>query len=206
MIQHLCHRLLFIGALLTAQLASAATVDSSCPDSPSVKVTVTNSGLYRIPGRGLLEMFDCDSVSLDSLQLSNQGNVVPFSVLNENQTGSGDLLFFARHLEGADSYYNEFSQFNTYWLDIGELSAAQPVISMQGEQNKEASEVHAWARLEKDELRVRFKGRADAPQPEVWYWARLNSIDTKPFEIPLDLQQRQIQVGSFYLLHEQSLA
>lgn len=188
MIQRLCYRFLFIGALLTAQIAVAE--DDDCQDSPSIKVTVTNSGLYRIPVKDLQALFGCTYSSPDRLQLSNQGDIVPFSVLNEKQADHGDLLFFARHLQGSDSYYNEFSQYNTYWLDVVEPSSVQAVSPSQDNFSSDASVVNAWARLEKDELRVRFKGRADAPQPEVWYWARLNSIDPEPYVIPLDFQQR----------------
>ena len=48
-----------------------------------------------------------------------------------------------------------------------------------------------WTHLEEDKLRVCVRNRAGAPQAEVWYWARLNSIDPKPLVIPLNFQKRR---------------
>jgi len=188
--QRLLNRFLIICALLTVQVASAATVDRECEVTPLVKVTVTNSGLYRIPGSDLRELLGCDSFSFDRLRLSNLGNPTSFSILNGTQTSPGDVLFLAHHLAGEHSYYNEFSQYNTYWLALAEEDQDRVLPAIPTELAKQPSVVRAWARLEKDDLRVRFKGRADAPQPEVWYWQRLNSIDTSPFVIPLSLEQR----------------
>jgi hypothetical protein len=138
----------------------------------------------------LQDAFDCAPFSPENLHLSNFGKPTRFTLLDESQTTSSDLIFVAHHLEGAHSYYNEFSEYNTYWLTVGEPVARVVTPPLQGEPDKKPSALHAWAHLEKDELRVRFRGHADAPQPEVWYWARLNSIDSKPFVLALNLQER----------------
>ena len=138
------------------------------------------------------DVFACTPFNLENLHLSNFGTPTLFGLLREAPTTSPDLIFVAHHLQGAQSYYNEFSEYNTYWLTIGEPASEIVTPSLQGKHNTNPSTLYSWARLEKDELRVRFRGRADAPQPEVWYWARLNSIDPKPFVVSLDLKDRRV--------------
>ena len=187
--------LFLLAAVSTVEAKGLTTDMSGCENTPSVKITVTNSGLYRVPGSALQDAFACTTFSPDSLRLSNFGKSTHYALLNEEQSTSSDLIFVANHLAGAQSYYNEFSEYNTYWLTLEEPAPRPVMPSLQGEPDKAPSTVHSWARLEKDKLRVRFRGRADAPQPEVWYWARLNSIDSKPFVIPLNLQERRIDAA-----------
>lgn len=191
MIECLFHRLILLCTLLTMQAASAASVESQCADAVSVKITISNSGVYRVPVGDLREVFGCNSLTADQLQLSNQGKSTLFSVLDETRSAPGDLLFLAHHLAGSNSYYNEFSEYNTYWLTIGDLPGARQPSPAQDSHNKQASVPHSWSHLEKDVLRVRFPSKTNVLQPEVWYWARLNSIDPEPLVIPLDIQQRR---------------
>ena len=183
--------LLLFSVLLIAQAEAAIADDLKCENAPAVKISVTRSGVYRIGGNELRDVFTCDALNFDRLQLSNQTNLTRFAIVKDRQRLSSDLVFSARHLPGAHSYFNEFSPYNTYWLSQG-VPATEPVTpQLQGEHKRRASAIHSLTRLEEDELRVRFPGRADAPQPEVWYWARLNSIDTAAFEVPLELQGRR---------------
>ena len=183
--------LLLFSVLLMAQAEAAIADDLKCDNSPAVKISITGSGLYRIPGGVLRDVFACDSLEFDRLHLTNLDNSTRFAIVKNNQSLSSDLIFSARHLPGAHSYFNEFSPYNTYWLSQG-VPATEPVTpQLQGEHKRRASAIHSLTRLEEDELRVRFPGRADAPQPEVWYWARLNSIDSAAFEVPLELQGRR---------------
>jgi len=183
--------LLFSSLLLIALARAAIAEDFKCDNAPAVKISITGSGLYRIPGDVLRDVFACDSLEFDRLRLTNLGNSTRFAIVKETQTPTSDLIFSARHLAGTQSYFNEFSPYNTYWLSLGESKAEPVTPQLQGEHRQQASAVHSWTRLEKDDLRVRFPGRADAPQPEVWYWARLNSIDPAPFEVSLELQSRR---------------
>jgi hypothetical protein len=186
-----CAFFLLFSVLLTAQAEAAVPDDLTCENAPEVKISITRSGLYRIPGKALRDVFTCDAIDFDRLRLSNQAEPTRFAIVKDRRTLSDDLVFSARHLPGTQSYFNEFTPYNTYWLSLGE-SAVEPVTQqLQGEQKRHASAILSMTRLEEDELRVRFPGRADAPQPEVWYWARLNSIDTAAFEVPLELQGRR---------------
>jgi hypothetical protein len=182
---------LLFSVLLTAQAEGVAPSDLECENAPALKISITRSGLYRIPGQELSDFFNCDVFDFDRLRLSNQANPAHFAVVKEKQTPGTELVFSARHLSGAQSYFNEFSPYNIYWLSLGEPVAEPLTQQQQGELSRYASAVHSVTRLEEDELRVRFPGRADAPQPEVWYWARLNSIDNTAFEVPLELQGRR---------------
>ncbi len=191
MIQRLAYGLLLSGGLFTIQALGATTDERPCENAPSVKVRVTNSGIYRIPGGDLREVFGCAALKLEQLRLSSGGESTPYSVVGITPSTPGDLVFYAHHLAGSNSYYNEFSPYNTYWLTQAEEPASRIIPALQGGRHQDASVLRSWTHLEKDELRVRFPGHADAPQPEVWYWARLNSIDPEPFVVPLDLQQIQ---------------
>ncbi len=180
--------------LLAAVLPAVAS--QSCDSAAALKVSVAASGAYRIPASALRQAIGCDTLATDHLRLSNQGRPVRYTVAKP----SGDLLFVGRHLGGAQSYYSEFSAYNTYWLmPTGSADAPGPVASdpvtsdpaSSGEPHtRQAAALRLSRRIEKDQLRVRFRGTADAPQPEVWYWARLNSIDPEPLVIPLDLRYR----------------
>ena len=177
-------------------MAQADTgVGNRCKNTPPLKISVSNSGLYRVPGSTLQDLTGCGPLNPDNLHLSNFGASTGFAFLDEAQTKSSDLIFVAHHLGGKQSYYNEFSDSNTYWLTVGELRDREITPPLRGELATKPSVLHAWARLEKDEIRVRFRGHADAPQPEVWYWARINSIDSEPFVIPLNLQGRNVDAS-----------
>jgi hypothetical protein len=186
-----CGFFLLFSVLLTARAEAAVPDDLTCENAPEVKISVTRSGLYRITGKELRDVFTCDALNFDRLRLSNQDKPDRFAIVNNRQTLSSELIFSARHLPGAQSYFNEFSPYNTYWLSLGEPAVEAVTPQLQGEHKHRPSAIHSFTRLEEDELRVRFPGRADAPQPEVWYWARLNSIDTAAFEVPLELQGRR---------------
>jgi len=190
-----CWFLFLLCAVPTVNAETEAEDAGQCEDAPSVKISVTNSGLYRIPGSTLRDVFACAPFSLDDLRLSNFGTSTPFGLLHGTQTATRDLIFVAHHLAGAHSYYDEFSEYNTYWLTMGEPATGLLTPSLQGTRNTSPSALFSWAHLEMDELRVRFRGRADAPQPEVWYWARLNSIDSKPFVVSLDLKDRHVDAA-----------
>lgn len=191
MAQRQCLFFILFFAFFILQNVKAATGETPCFNAPSVKVKIAQSGLYRIPGDDLLEAFGCKTFSTKQLRLTNQGNPIVYSMMGQAKSSPSDLIFFGRHLAGPNSFYNEFSQFNTYWLTLEDLPVTLQEKNPQGDHSKPASALNSWTRIEQDELRVRFTGRADAQQPEVWYWVRLNSIDPKPFVIPLDFQQRK---------------
>ena len=101
--------LLLFSVLLMAQAESAIADDLKCDNSPAVKISITGSGLYRIPGGVLRDVFACDSLEFDRLHLTNLGNSTRFAIVKETQTPRSDLIFSGRHLAGAQSYFNEFS-------------------------------------------------------------------------------------------------
>ena len=188
MIRRFCNSLTLFGLLVMTPSSNAAAEPTRCESRATVKVKVTASGIYKLPIADLRQAFGCEHLAANQLELSNQGQTVPYATL----TGApGDLIFVARHLAGEQSYYNEFSRLNTYWLTLSDSPERPQPITTQVTGIKKATPLRSWTRLESDEIRVRFPGRPDAPQPEVWYWKRLNSIDPKAFDIALNLEQRQ---------------
>jgi hypothetical protein len=182
-------RLLALVAM--AALASAAAASPA----PVLKVFVEEEGVYSLTHEELVAA-GLEPVELDSalVGLSNQGEAVPIWIEDggDGRFGPGDSIeFVARRLSSGDLYYHEYSKLNVYWLSFDgrdgrrmTARASSPTVVLS-----EPAPLERVVHWEVDRLLIRvreddIKSPADA---DLWFWAKLTQIDSKPMPLTLQL-------------------
>ncbi len=178
--------------LLVATASSAAA-------SERFKLTIEQSGIYEVGYEELSAAGLAGELPSAEIGLSSAGEPVPLSMQDggDGHFGPGDRLqFVGARLEGANSYFNEFSRYNVYWLateapdPLRWEAVDMPSAICPDEGLAPAGFVH----LETDALRVRFRSRP-SERGEAWFWARLSHVDDEAFELPLGLDDLDRQSG-----------
>ena len=191
-------RLLALVAM--AALASAAAASPA----PVFKVFVEEEGVYSLTHEELVAA-GLEPVELGSalVGLSNQGEAVPIWIEDggDGRFGPGDSIeFVAKRLSSGDLYYHEYSKLNVYWLSFdGRESrrmtarASSPTVVLS-----EPAPLERVVHWEVDRLLIRvreddIKSPADA---DLWFWAKLTQIDSKPMPLTLQLSGLAREPGS----------
>ncbi|MBI5445281.1 MAG: hypothetical protein HY900_29225, partial [Deltaproteobacteria bacterium] len=154
------------------------------------RVVVREAGVYRVPFEQLVAAgFRGSGLPARRIGLTNDGRPVPVHV-REGGAGSfgpGDSVEFVGAPPGADgSQLADYASENVYVLGATD----DPPLRMIPGRGPKAPTGTAplplvrTQRLEKDLILLRLPGEGIS---ELWYWARLTSIDAAPFRIPFDL-------------------
>ncbi len=161
-------------------------------DAPVAKLYLEHGGIYQVTYEML---HDADVLSQrhssKQMGLSTAGRAIPIWLDDggDGWFGSGDrFLFVGEPLRGEYSVLDEYSRYACYVLSFSNpesarakaLEAAGTGVSAN---RPLATEFH----IEQDLLRLRFSQRPDE-QREIWYWAKLATVGTDPFEQVLDLR------------------
>lgn len=100
--------------------AAAADTVPAPPYISGLRIDVDRDGIYRLSG-SLLRQKGVPVASVPSrrFRLFEQGREIPIYITNPHHANIQDadvLLFYARELRGAKSYWSQFSNTNVYWL------------------------------------------------------------------------------------------
>ena len=165
--------------------------------SETFQIGIREDGLYRVTYESLVQAGLTSPVSAESLRLMVSDTEVPVWVQGgeDGTFGPGDSIeFLGRHRPGANSYYNQESHWHVYQLktnssDVGVLRLQELAGS---DYNKSKAEPRVFERLEQDRLRVRFKPKVTRDEsPDLWYWLRLSTLDSKPARVKVPPLQGQ---------------
>ncbi len=164
--------------------------------SPRFKVRVRDEGVYRLRFEDLQAAgLTASELPSANLGLSCQDEAVPIRVDDggDGRFGPGDaLVFVGHHLTGESTYFNPYSDLNVYWLAVDATAPARfRELADVAAASEPAAELTTLSHLENDTLLLRL-ARNEGASADLWYWAKLNSTDTEPFALPLDLAARRL--------------
>jgi len=177
-----------LGGLAALMLSVSGMAAGSPEPAPTgLKIFIVEPGVYRVKYDDLValgsELGDLHSAQLD---LSNAGEPVPIWIEDgrDGRFGPGDWFeFVGDRLPGEVGFLNEYSPVNVYLLrwdgDGGSRVASastRPEESARGCRPSYSVSRHD----EEDRLLLRFSGRN--ANEEVWYWAKLSTLDKRPFQ------------------------
>ncbi len=152
------------------------------------KIAVETDGVYSVS----FEALNYQGIPPPSQQLTLtvQGEDIPTWVNDggDGIFGPGDsLVFVGRHLAGENSWFNEYSRYNIYWLSLKpnkgrRMKPVPPGKSGAPENPRNTfSPVLVGERLEQENLRIALPDAKDPQRSERWYMARLSHLDSKPY-------------------------
>ncbi len=160
------------------------------------KLRVVEAGVYGIAWEDLAAAgLAATSVPSAGLGLSSLGSPVPLWIEDggDGLFGAGDHVeFVAERLPGEVSYFNDYTPYNVYWLDLDAPSPRRGEVAAAVAGCPPATPT-VVRHLERDLLRMRFPGVAHDQADETWYWSRLTYLDDASFELDLDLADRATQ-------------
>jgi hypothetical protein len=138
-------------------------------------VAIIEDGNYRLAYEELGQLKN--PVASETLRLYEQGKAVPIQVDDggDGFFGPGDSIgFVGRHLEGSNSWYNEYSRHNIYRLYMGALpqDTPNPMALARGP---------IIEHLEQDILRVALPHASETKPTEHWYWQRITHLSGDGF-------------------------
>ncbi len=170
---------------------------------PAFKIYLEDAGVYRVAYEELVDA-GLDPVDMTSglIGLANRGQPVPLWIADggDGSFGPGDWIeFVGERLSNDGLYFHEYTRHNVYWLTLD----GSNVLPMQARRTEPtvmvARPAPLWRRahVEKDQLliRVRESDIHSAEDADLWFWAKLTHIDTKPTVIHLDLPGLAPAVG-----------
>ncbi len=167
----------------------AGTALAAAARAERFKLEIADPGVHAVSYEELAAAgLGAPAVATASLGLSSRGEPVPLWVADggDGAFGPGDRVeFIAERLAGEFSYYNDYSSYNVYWLD---LAASAPWHGRDGAVQGSCTPALASVERhdERDLLRVRFPGRVEA-EDEIWYWSRFTYLEDASFEMDVDL-------------------
>jgi hypothetical protein len=170
-------------------------------EAPSVKLYLEHSGIYQVTYEALRDagLVDQRFASRD-MGLRVTGLAVPMSLDDggDGWFGPGDrFLFVGERLRGEYSFLDEFSRYACYVLSFSDPEPARAEsLDFGALEAPSAIALGTKYHIEQDLLRLRFGQRSDE-QREVWYWAKLASVGTDPFEQVLDLRDLDRARGGY---------
>lgn len=147
-------------------------------------VAVIEDGNYRLAFEELGQLKK--PVASETLRLYEQGEPVPVQVYDggDGFFGPGDSIgFVGRHLEGSNSWYNEYSRHNIYRLHMGAPQQVSPA-------PKAPAKGPIIQHLEQDILRVALPHTTGTKQRERWYWQRITHLTGDSFSVRIQWADR----------------
>jgi Peptidase family C25 len=178
--------------------AAAAAAAAPGTEEPLVfRLELSAEGVYGVSYEELAAAgLPAGDWASDRLALTDRGEPVPLTVDDggDGRFGPGDRLELVGHrLAGADSFYDEYTDANVYWLrfDAPPQAASPPsppAPAADAAPARDALEVREH--FEEDRLLLRFGPDADSTMSDSWYWAKLTHLDDKPFTVSFDLADR----------------
>jgi Peptidase family C25 len=170
--------------LICAALVVVVLTARAADAGPAFKIYVEYTGVYEVSFERLVESGLDGPLPSVGIGLENFGEPVAVWVTDggDGLFGPGDrLLFMGEVLRGAYSYLDPYSRFNCYRLSFDHEDPLRgETRTAGGTESEEPARFVAKHHLESDQVMVRFRTRADAPE-ESWYWERLSVVDKKPF-------------------------
>ncbi len=185
----------------------AAAKPAEEADRPAVKIFLSEPGVYRVSYAELVAAgWPASELASARLHLSHRAAAVPIFVEDggDGRFGPGDAVLFAGdRLAGEHGYYSEYSSLNVYWLadgpaisgvsgvsGVSDVSADRlrpgTVRPVPAEAPASASRWQRRIHQEEDRILLRYP-QAGLGDQELWYWRKLSSLDSEPFELPIDL-------------------
>ena len=93
---------------------------SISPTGPRYRISVTESGMYRITAQELAAVgVNLETINPTTLQLTNKGKQIPIFVRGEDGKRFGptdEIIFYGERQHGETSYIDPYSAENIYWL------------------------------------------------------------------------------------------
>ncbi|MFN7973531.1 MAG: C25 family cysteine peptidase [Acidobacteriota bacterium] len=173
---------------LVALLAS-----SRAQGGPSaLKIVLSEPGIYRIGYEDLRKAGLAEpSLPSERLAVSCSGKPVPIAVVDggDGRFGAGDWIELwgdPRDARGSAEAYAIQNAYVLRWSE-GEPSRMTQGTVKRSAASRGASPFFVQRHMEEDRLLVRFPKR-DGPADELWYWAKIGSLDQRPFRASLDLR------------------
>jgi len=171
----------------------------SCAPSQSegfdFKIAVVEDGMIRVEFDEL--GYEGPAPLSSQLSLTERGQSLDFELDDggDGHFGPGDSLSFpGRHLQGAHSWFDPWSDENIYRLHLGKLqleptthvtNQTGPVtLSPVNTPGAGSGKTLLTRHFEREEIRVALPETAEDPG-EAWYWQRLSHLDRQSFELLL---------------------
>lgn len=177
--------------LVLALLVHTTVAAGAAHAGTSLKLFVRDAGVYGIGFEQLVAAgLPDEALPSSGLGLRHRDEWTPLWVDDggDGLFGPGDRIeFVAQRLAGEHSYYNDYTPFNVYWLDLDAEGAPRMTAAESPAGPCAAAEPRAVRHFEQDVLRVRFRADAGEREPEVWYWKRVTYLGDQTFEMDLEL-------------------
>lgn len=174
------------GVLRSLGIAVLAVAACARPGPESFRVSVEESGVYRVSWEALAAAGLTGEPDSARLGVSHRGVPVPIWVEDggDGRFGPGDHVeLVGERLTGELGWFDPYSDRNVYRLDVGAAEPARmvgPAVACERGTNSFTARLH----LERDELRARF---AEGAEQDVWFWERISYADDEPLSIRLEL-------------------
>lgn len=98
----------------------APAAPSISPTGPRYRISVTESGMYRITAQDLAAIgVNLETITPATLTLTNKGKQIPIFVRGESAQrfdSTDEIIFYAERQRGETSYIDPYSNENIYWL------------------------------------------------------------------------------------------
>jgi hypothetical protein len=182
-------------------LSSSVLLSAAGADFPDFqyKLDIAGDGVYRLGFEDL--DYTGDTLPSNRLGVFVRGSEVPAWVEDggDGRFGAGDTIsFVGRRLEGRNSYFDEHSRYNVYWLVLKDRDG----LRMQDGDAAAASAASSvpaivTRRLEQERLRVALPAAADSESAESWYMSRLSHLDARPYSWDVDLGDQERASGPY---------
>jgi hypothetical protein len=167
------------------------------PGRPYFRIPIAQDGLYRLTAAQMLAAgINLSSVDFSTLAIYHRGKSIPALVANTTPPESAYVDFYGRRNFGSTTYFNQFSDTNTYFLTWNDTSARRfrPDSVMGSPQVQPQWYIHTH-HAEKDS--DYFFGTTDAQvrntehsPGEGWYWRIFNQGTNLGFAFSVDTVKR----------------
>jgi len=167
----------------------------SQPEGFDFKIAVVEDGMIRVEFDEL--GYAGPSPASAQLILTERGLPLVFELDDggDGRFGPGDSLNFpGRHLQGAHSWFDPWSDENIYRLRLSKEQPHSPtqaanqtggtLLSPANTPGAGPGKKLLTRHFEREEIRVALPESEEAPR-EAWYWQRLSHLDRRPFELTL---------------------
>jgi hypothetical protein len=177
-----------------------------------IRISVVKDGIYQITPSDLKDLgIPVEKIDSRTFRLFEKDREIPIYVTNSHKSRLGPddrILFYGRALRGKNSYYEQFSNTNCYWLTWGGALGAR-VAEVSGQPRKDPSQYSTTGELveardfidtvhlEYDNFILYLGSVADIPPDEVtdppltqshvdnWYWGHIGREQLTVFNIDI---------------------
>ncbi len=185
-----------------AGLAAARGTWAGVGQQPAFRLATSGAGLHRLTFEEAAAAGLARPAPSASLAVTTRGEPVPIWVEDGGDAafGPGDSIeFLAERLPGPGTYLHPYSPHNVYRLSWTEGAATRMGPLPRPPGLVPLARPRRTLHLERDRFLVRLSARELGPQeePELWFWAKLTSIDREALLV--DLPLRDLAPGAIEL-------